>query len=204
MNDHYFTNRPRVASKPVGFQAELRGKTYSFTTDAGVFSKGELDVGSQILIETMSLKPGDAVLDLGCGYGPIGIVAATLVGPKGKVCMVDVNERACELARENLAKNEIKNAQVFVGDGVKALPASCGFDVVLSNPPIRAGKSVFYPLLAEAFDALKPGGCLFVVIRTKQGAKSLATYLKELAGACDTIAKKAGFRILKCCKQLHT
>ncbi|HBG00642.1 MAG TPA: 16S rRNA methyltransferase [Firmicutes bacterium] len=200
---HYYSPNPHLPHEKTVIEYTVEGRRLRFVTDAGVFSRQKVDYGSSVLIRTLPPLTGE-VLDLGCGYGPIGIVAATLVGPKGKVCMVDVNERACELARENLAKNEIKNAQVFVGDGVKALPASCGFDVVLSNPPIRAGKSVFYPLLAEAFDALKPGGCLFVVIRTKQGAKSLATYLKELAGACDTIAKKAGFRILKCCKQLHT
>ncbi|HHT90519.1 MAG: methyltransferase [Bacillota bacterium] len=204
MNDHYFTSKPSAASKPVEFQAELRGRTYVFQTDTGVFSKGELDMGSRILIETMSLRRGDRVLDLGCGYGPLGLVAADLVGPLGKVYMVDVNERAGELARENMAKNGITNAQIFVGNGIQALPPGLRFDAVLSNPPIRAGKAVFYPLLSEAYHILKPGGCLWVVIRTKQGAKSLQAYLEELAGSCQTMAKKAGFRVLKCCKQLHT
>jgi 16S rRNA (guanine1207-N2)-methyltransferase len=129
------------------------------------------------------------------------MAAATLVGPEGQVYMVDVNERAVELARKNLSQNAIKNAQVLVSDGLEAV-ANLKFDWVLSNPPIRAGKGVFYPLLTEAYKALNPGGCLLVVIRTKQGAKSLENYLRELAGNCETIQKKAGFRVLKCCKQL--
>ena len=100
-----------------------------------------------------------------------------------------------------MSQNAIKNAQVLVSDGLEAV-ANLKFDWVLSNPPIRAGKGVFYPLLTEAYKALNPGGCLLVVIRTKQGAKSLENYLRELAGNCETIQKKAGFRVLKCCKQL--
>ena len=204
MNDHYFTSKPSAKSEPREFAVELRGRTYSFLTDAGVFSKDEVDMGTRILIDTLSLKPGETVLDLGSGYGPIGMVAATLVGPTGRVYMVDVNERACELARKNLIRNGIDHAQVFLGDGINALPENVGFDWVLSNPPIRTGKAVVYPLLTEGYHALRPGGCLVVVIRTKQGAKSLEGYLQDLAGHCDTIEKKAGFRVLKCCKPLHT
>ena len=203
MNDHYFTSKPRAQHQIQEFSTELRGTTYVFTTDSGVFSKDEVDLGSRILIDTLSLEPGATVLDVGCGYGPIGMVAAQLVGPSGFVYMVDVNERACELAKENLAKNGIKHAQVLVSHGLSALPSDLTFDWVLSNPPIRAGKDVYYKILTDAFHALKVGGCLMVAIRTIQGAKSLAAYLETLAGHCETIEKKAGFRVLKCCKQLH-
>lgn len=204
MNDHYFTSKPRARHNRKEFTAELRGKTYIFQTDAGVFSKDEIDLGSRILIDSLDLKQGDTVLDLGCGYGPIGIAAADLVGPSGRVYLIDVNERACELARENLAKNGIRHAEVLVSDELGALPHDLQFDWVLSNPPIRAGKAVVYQLLTDAYHRLRPGGCLMAVIRTKQGAKSLETYLRDLAGNCETVAKKAGFRVLKCCKQLHT
>ena len=201
MSDHYFTSQPSAKHKPLEFEAKLRGKTYSFQTDAGVFSKAEVDLGSQILIDTLSCQPGDTVLDLGCGYGPIGMVASTLVGPSGEVTMVDVNERAVELARANLTKNRIENARVLVSNGLEALSGQ-KFNWVLSNPPIRAGKAVYYPLLTDAYYALKPGGCLMVVIRTKQGAKSLEAYLKESTGDCETMVKKAGFRVLRCCAEI--
>ncbi len=204
MSDHYFTNEPSAKHAPREFEAKLRGKSYTFQTDAGVFSKGEIDLGSRILIDTLPCQAGETILDLGCGYGPIGMVASTLVGTSGEVHMVDVNERAVALARENLAKNGIENAKVMVSDGLNGLPPDLTFDWVLSNPPIRAGKLVIYQLLTDAYHRLKPSGCLLVVIRTKQGAKSLESYLTELAGECVTIEKKAGFRVLKCCKHLHT
>ncbi len=204
MNDHYFTSEPGTKHDPKEFSVQLRGKTYVFQTDAGVFSRDEVDLGTRILIDTLPLQPGQTVLDMGSGYGPIGAVAATMVGPSGKVYMIDVNHRACDLARANLVRNGIQHAQVFAGDGLQALPAGLAFDWVLSNPPIRAGKAVMYSLLTDGFHALKPGGCLLVVIRTKQGAKSLEHYLSELAGCCETIEKKAGFRVLKCCKPLRT
>lgn len=200
MTDHYFSNQPDSKHRRQEFSAKLRGKTYVFQTDAGVFSRGEVDLGSRILIDILPLKAGDTVLDLGCGYGPMGIVAANLVGPSGQVHMVDVNERAVALAKENVEKNQINNATVMVSDGISAL-RDLTFDWVISNPPIRAGKKVMYPLLAEAYDRLNPGGCLLVVIRTKQGAKSLEAYLQELSN-CETLKKKAGFRVLKCCKHL--
>jgi len=204
MNDHYFTGKPSAKHEPREFSTELRGKTYFFQTDAGVFSKDDVDTGTRILIDTLTLEPGQTILDLGCGYGPIGLVAANMVGPGGFVYMVDVNERACELARQNLSKNGIEHAKVFLGDGIHALPERIAFDWVLTNPPIRTGKAVVYPLLAEAYHSLTAGGCLVAVIRTKQGAKSLEAFLRDLAGQCDTIEKKAGFRVLKCCKPLHT
>jgi len=128
MNDHYFTSKPRARHNRKEFTAELRGKTYISQTDAGVFSKDEIDLGSRILIDSLDLKQGDTVLDLGCGYGPIGIAATDLVGPSGRVYLIDVNERACELARENLAKNGIRHAEVLVSDGLGALPHDLQFD----------------------------------------------------------------------------
>lgn len=203
MSEHYFTNQPSAKHRPLEFTAELRGRMYLFHTDAGVFSRAEVDFGSQLLIDALPCQAGDTVLDLGCGYGPIGLVASTLVNPGGQVYLVDVNERAVELANKNLANNGITNARALVSDGLAAL-TSLQFDWVLSNPPIRAGKKVVYSLLTDAYAALRPGGCLLVVIRTKQGAKSLEAYLQDLAGNCETIQKKSGFRILKCCKQPQT
>ena len=91
MSEHYFTAKPGAEHRPSDFTAELKGRTYRFVTDAGVFSKGEVDFGTRLLIDCLELRPGDVVLDLGCGYGPIGVVAGDLVGPDGRVYMVEVN-----------------------------------------------------------------------------------------------------------------
>jgi len=200
VSEHYFSKKPAAEHRPGEFSAELRGRLYHFQTDAGVFSKNEIDRGTEILLDNLPCGPGEVVLDLGCGYGPIGIVAADLVGPYGKVYMVDINERAVQLAQANVGKNGVSNAQVVVSDGLAALPGKT-FDWVVSNPPIRAGKEVVYHLLTQGFAALRPSGCLLVVIRTKQGAKSLQAYLQDLAGSCETVERKSGFRVLKCCKQ---
>lgn len=203
MSEHYFTSQPRAEHKPLCFKATLRDREYTFHTDAGVFSKDEIDLGSKILIESLPANLGETVLDLGCGYGPVGMVAASLVNDHGRVYLVDVNERAVDLANKNIKANKISNAQASVSDGLQNL-AGYKFDNIITNPPIRAGKKVIYPMLADAYDALKPGGCLFVVIRTKQGAKSLESHLQGLSGDCSTIQKKSGFRVLKCCKPPST
>lgn len=201
MSEHYFSEKPAAEHRPLQFQAELRGRLYSFHTDAGVFSRQGIDAGSRLLIESFPGRPGDIILDLGCGYGPIGIAAADLAGPSGYVYLVDVNQRAVELAAGNLAVNGITNGEALISDGLQALPGQ-KFHWVLCNPPVRAGKKTVYSLLSEAFEALYPQGCLLVVIRTKQGAKSLYSFLEDLAGNCETVSKKSGFRVLKCCKLL--
>lgn len=199
MTEHYFSNQPSAKHKPLTFQATLRNKEYLFETDAGVFSRTEIDLGSQILIESLPAQLGNTVLDLGCGYGPIGMVAASLVNSSGQVYLVDINERAVELANRNIKANGIMNAQALVSDGLQEL-ADVKFDNILTNPPIRAGKKVVYSMLKDAYAALNQGGCLFVVIRTKQGAKSLEKHLTEIGAICSTIQKKHGFRVYKCCK----
>lgn len=202
MTEHYFTSKPTSEHKVFHFTAVLRGKEYVFQTDAGVFSRREIDRGTQLLIESLLCKEGDVVLDLGCGYGPIGIAAGDLVGPKGHVYLVDMNERAVELASENLKANQVTNGTALVSDGFRSLPEDLQFDWVVTNPPIRAGKAVVYGLLDDAYESLKPGGGLMVVIRTKQGAKSMERYLTDLFGNCETVNRGSGFRVFSCCKHL--
>lgn len=193
MSEHYYTNRPKAPHEETSFDTTLRGMSFRFVTDAGVFSRERVDFGSLLLIEAMRIGAADTVLDLGCGYGPIGMVAARLA-PEGFIYMVDVNERAVELARRNLAANGIANAEVRVGDGLAAVPG-IAFDVILTNPPIRAGKATVYRLLEEARAALKPGGSLWVVIQTKQGAPSMKRKLAELFGNVTDVDRKAGYHV---------
>lgn len=195
MTQHYYTNDPVAAHDEAEFIARLRGREFRFRTDAAVFSRDRVDFGSQLLIETVELASDDAVLDLGCGYGPLGVTAAAFV-PKGRVYLVDVNQRAADLARRNLEENGLaQRGEVRVGDGTSPV-AGIAFTKVLCNPPVRAGKATVQRLMSEAHGALAPGGSLWVVIQNKQGAPSLRAYLEQLFGNCEDVARKAGYRIL--------
>lgn len=195
MSEHYFTDRPSAEHDETSFPATLRGMEFTFITDAGVFSRERVDFGSLLLIEAMQIGPSDTVLDLGCGYGPIGAVAAKLA-PQGTVYMVDVNERAALLAKRNLRANGIANVDVRAGDGLEPV-REIAFDAIVTNPPIRAGKTVIYRLVDEAHAALKPGGSLWVVIQNKQGAPSMKKKLQALFSVVRDVDRKAGFHIFR-------
>ncbi len=195
MAEHYYTNNPQSKQEIREFSVELRGKIYYFKTNAGVFSKSELDEGSKLLISVLPVQCGDIVLDVGCGYGPLGIVAADMVGSLGRVDMVDINQRAVQLSQENIVLNQIKNAQVKWSEGFTQVDAT--YDWVITNPPIRVGKKVIYQMVEDASTHLRPGGGLVMVIRTKQGAKSMANHIQHLFGNVETITKNKGYRILQ-------
>jgi 16S rRNA (guanine1207-N2)-methyltransferase len=195
LTEHYYTAKPETAHDEARFTAELRGMTFEFVTDSAVFSRDRVDFGSALLIEAMQIRPTDTVLDLGCGYGPIGMTAAKLA-PEGKVYMVDVNERAAGLARRNLEANGVTNAEVRVGDALEPV-TGIQFDTVLTNPPIRAGKQTIYKMIDEAYAALKPDGAIYVVIQTKQGAPSMKKKLSELFNEVDDVERQAGYHVFK-------
>jgi 16S rRNA (guanine1207-N2)-methyltransferase len=198
MSEHYYTNNPKAAHDESQISVTLRGFALTFTTDAAVFSRQRIDFGSALLIEVMQIRPDDVVLDLGCGYGPIGTVAGRLA-PQGRVYLVDVNERAAALARRNLDENGVTNAEVRVGDGLAPVRGLV-FDKVLTNPPIRAGKQVIYQMVDDAFAQLKPGGEYWCVIQTKQGAPSMKKKLKETFGNVEDVEREAGYHIFRAVK----
>lgn len=199
MSEHYYTKDPKVKSDRKTISAELRGKVFQFTTDAGVFSKGGIDFGSQLLLESFEMPAisGD-ILDVGCGYGPIGLTIAA-VFPERKIQMVDVNERAIALSKENALRNHISNINVYPSDGL-SLVEDLDFAAILTNPPIRAGKDVVFAFYEKSFDRLKSGGELWVVIQKKQGAPSSAKHLEMIFGNVAVIAKHKGYYILKAIK----
>lgn len=193
MTQHYFSPDPGTRHDYREFTATLRGMDFTFRTDTSVFSRDRVDFGSALLIETMRVPAEGAVLDLGCGYGPIGIAAARL-SPGARVYLVDVNERAAQLAGINAEANGAANVEVRVGDGLLAVQG-VRFDTILTNPPIRAGKQVIYALIDGAYTALKPGGAIWVVIQTKQGAPSMKKKLQETFGNVEDVDRKAGYHI---------
>lgn len=198
MSDHYYSNKPQSASQRQTFDAELRGYSFRLTSDAGVFSRDGVDYGSRVLIEHMDIPNGARVLDIGCGYGPIGLTAARLA-PQGHVTLIDINERAVELAEVNAATNGIRNVSFALSDLFSAVEGQT-FDVILSNPPIRAGKVVVHNLFTDSWNYLKPGGTTWVVIQKKQGAPSAKAKLEQLYGEenVQEVGKDKGFRIYRC------
>ena len=193
MNDQYYTADPHSESKPVPCAFPYRGYGLNFMTDAGVFSKGELDIGSRLLLDALPALTGD-VLDLGCGWGAIGVAIAK-ANKQARVVMADVNRRALALCRENCQRNGV-SAEVIESDGMAEV-LDRRFDAVVTNPPIRAGKQVIYRMFADAARSLNPGGALYLVIRKQQGAESCVKYLKTLYGEVEKLDKSGGFWVLR-------
>ncbi|MBW4084671.1 class I SAM-dependent methyltransferase [Paenibacillus sp. S150] len=195
MSQHYYSQQPEARHDRRTIETVLRGKSLRFTSDAGVFSKGDIDYGSRVLIEAMDIPDGSSVLDVGCGYGPIGISAAYLA-PKGHVTMIDINGRAAQLARENARNNGIVNVTVMESDVLSAVKGQ-KFDVIVTNPPIRAGKAVVHQIFEEAYEHLYEGGTLWIVIQKKQGAPSAAAKLESLFPVVEEAGKDKGYRIIR-------
>ncbi len=193
MPEHYFTSKPESAHEDRRFTAEFAGKTLFFQTDAGVFSKQHIDPGSLLLCKNL---PGDLsgnVLDLGCGWGAMTVLTLA-AHPDVRMTMSDVNERALELADENVAANGMK-ARAILSEGFKKIDGL--FDAVITNPPIRAGKEVVYGIFRDAGAHLRPGGALYAVVRKQQGAESALRFLKSVYVAADVIEKDGGYWILR-------
>ncbi|PLR96358.1 class I SAM-dependent methyltransferase [Bacillus sp. T33-2] len=196
MSEHYYSRSPETASDPVYWDFTLRGNKFRFKTDSGVFSKKEVDFGSRLLIDTFELPENHGrILDVGCGYGPIGLSIAKAY-PDTFVHMVDVNERALSLAKENAQLNNIQNVHVYESDRLTGVSEK-EFMAIVTNPPIRAGKKVVHEIFEQSSHHLLPGGELWVVIQKKQGAPSAIDKLNGLFGQVDVVEKKKGYFIIK-------
>ena len=189
----YFDNKD-LPSKMVRKECFLWGTKFIFYTDNGVFSKDGLDFGSRLLLETIPLEEvGGKVLDMGCGYGVLGIVLNKVLSCS--VDMVDVNLRAIHLASINIKENHCQNVCVFESNVYSNINSK--YTCIITNPPIRAGKKVVYDIVMNAQKYLEKDGVLFLVIRKEQGAKSLIVDL-EKQYTVEVLERKKGFYILKC------
>jgi len=196
MADHYFSREPRAEGGRRTFAITLRGHAFRFVTEAGVFSREGVDRGTRLMLAELDIGPADRVLDLGCGWGAVGAAAARLA-PQGQVTLLDINARAVELARTNLAANALTNAEVHRSDGYEAV-AGRDFDIIALNPPVRAGLTVVHRLIEEAREHLAPGGRFYLVARTQQGAVRLAKKMAEVFGGVEEVAKGGGYRVFLC------
>ena len=189
----YFTNE-NLPSNIRRTECFVLGNKFTFLTDNGVFSKDGLDFGSRLLLETIPLEEvGGKILDMGCGYGVFGIVLGKLTSCD--VDMVDVNLRAIHLAKMNIEENKVKNVNVFESNVYQNIKSK--YSVIVTNPPIRAGKKIVYDIVMNAKDYLEKDGKLFLVIRKEQGAKSLIVDLEKIY-TIEVLKKKKGFFIIKC------
>ncbi|MCA0989453.1 class I SAM-dependent methyltransferase [Guptibacillus algicola] len=199
MGEHYYTRKPEVKSQPNRITEVLRGMKFQFTTDSGVFARKEVDFGSKLLIESFVDPDVDGdIVDVGCGYGPIGISLASQF-PERRFYMLDVNERAVDLAMSNATRNNVSNLTVMPSDQLSAVNDRT-FACVITNPPIRAGKQVVHGIFEEAHDVLKENGSLWIVIQKKQGAPSAIAKLEEMFQKVETVSKKKGYYIIKAVK----
>ena len=192
--DHYFSAQPSCEDRFGIIKATLRGRKLQFLTSSSVFSKKKVDLGTCVLIDAMVLPQTGSVLDIGCGYGAVGITAAA-INPQLRVVMTDVNMRAVRLAKQNIEGNHLRNAQVTYGYLYEPVE-SMRFDAVLSNPPVSAGMDVVRAIIAGAPKVLLPGGSFQMVIRSKIGAKSLPELFTEVFGSCEVLSRESGFRVL--------
>ncbi len=179
----------------------VRGFDLRLQTQPGVFAHRELDEGTRLLIEAMRVSPTARVLDWGCGYGAIGIIAAKLA-TKGHVTLVDVDIRATRLAQRNLEMNKVENADVVLGDGTDDLPPKTRFDLILSNPPTHSGREVLDSLVTSSFKALRPRGQIYLVINR---LLSLRREVEDIYGNTETVARQKGFVVIRAVKvpRLH-
>lgn len=199
---HYYDENPEVESDESLFTYSYDNHDLELVTDAGVFSKGKIDFGSDLLVKTFlkTYPPGPTknIIDVGCGYGPIGLMIAK-VSPHHEVTMVDVNQRALNLSRKNKKRNRIDNVEIKESDGLSQVEDNT-YDFVLTNPPIRAGKEVVHRILEDAYVKLKLDGELFVVIQKKQGMPSAKKKMQDTFDNVEVLEKSKGYYILRSVK----
>ena len=192
MTKMYFAENPDAKHDIHELNVELLGQRLTFLTDAGVFSKKMIDYGSRVLLSVLDFEAGERVLDVGCGYGPLGLTLAKAQGVTAT--MVDINQRALDLAQKNAERNQI-SADIFQSNVYEKVSGI--FDHIISNPPIRAGKQVVHEVISGSYGHLTEGGDLTLVIQKKQGAPSAKSKMETVFGNCEIVKKDKGYYILR-------
>lgn len=195
----YFDNNENLISKKREISVLLNDTKYTFISDNGVFSKGEVDYGSIALLKIL-LKQNFTgnILDIGCGYGTIGLILAKNF-TECNFLLSDVNIRACALARENKKSFGVKNVEIIESDIFQNINKN--FDYIVTNPPIRAGKKVIYSIFEQSYHHLNQNGSLFIVIRRSHGAESAQKFIHSVFGNCELLKKDKGFYVYCATKQ---
>ncbi len=189
----YFDNIPGLSSKPRIIQFDINGVELSFQSDNGVFSKEQVDEGTKALLKVLFSFPLQGkILDLGCGYGALGLTLAYFI-PTSTFVLTDINERAIALTQINIKRLHLENVTCRLSNIYENINEL--FHSIVINPPIRAGKTVIYEMFRGAYDHLYDDGSLFIVIRKSHGAHSAEAYIKKVFGNCDLLKKEKGYYI---------
>ena len=202
--NHYFSEKPEIKSEKKRIKYTIQNKKFEFITDNGVFSKSKVDFGTDLMLNEFLKKnrglevEKTKILDIGCGYGVVSVILKSFY-PEISITLSDVNERALELSEENLKKYGINDYHIIKSDAFEKITEK--FDVILSNPPIRAGKDIIFKIYSEAYEHLNENGEFYCVIQTKHGAKSTQRKLEEVFGNCETLEINAGYRIFRSVKK---
>jgi len=197
VNNHYFTDNRHLPNDRRELSFQYQGVALRFISDNGVFSKSAVDYGSKVLLEALGEHEAQLqtdILDVGCGYGVLGL-SIKKAYPDKRVTMLDINPRAVELTELN-ARNNQCDVTVHVSDAYEKVENEC-FSDIITNPPIRTGKKVIYPIFANAYQHLYHQGILWVVIRKAQGDESAKKYIESVFGNCEIIKKDKGYCILR-------
>jgi 16S rRNA (guanine1207-N2)-methyltransferase len=194
--EQYFVAQPHARSVRAERRFLYQGELLSFVVDSGIFASHGIDPGTALLIENLTLRRSDRILDLGCGWGAVGVAAAKSA-PEGRVVLTDVNRRAARLARENLDRNRVRNAEVRVGSLFEPVAGET-FDVIATNPPFHAGRPLVLKLLSEAPNHLAPDGRLILVGKGSQGIRFYQEWLEaHWPGPVAVLGRGSGYRVLE-------
>ena len=191
---HYFQDDPNLASNIKKISFEINGITMNLLTDNGVFSKSKVDEGSLAFLKVLlPLDLGNNILDLGCGYGTLGLTLA-VAKKEARVVLADINSRALNMCKRNAELlNVSQRVTILQSDIYTKIEGK--YDSIVINPPIRAGKIVTYKMYEEAKQYLIDGGSLLIVIRKAQGAESAAKYIESIFGNITLLDRHKGYHI---------
>lgn len=190
---HYFVNDPLLESKPKIISYDIFSRQFQLQTDLGVFSKSQIDEGTYALLKVLiPLNLSGKILDVGCGYGALGLTLASFL-PDSQFTLVDINERAVALSINNASCLSLKNVTCLQSDIYEKVEGK--FDSIVINPPIRSGKKIIYAMFSGAIDHLANGGSLFIVIRKSHGAESAKTYITSIFNNCALLKRDKGYYI---------
>ncbi len=189
---HYYSEKQTSPLRLEKIKAILRGKPFEFYSGSGVFSKKKVDNGTRVLVENCVVKNNWKILDLGCGYGVVGIVIAKIF-PKTTILMVDVNKRALKLAKMNLELNNVDNVEVKYSNLYSAVKEK--FNTIVVNPPITAGRKLCFRIIEESKEHLEKDGLLQLIARHRKGGKMLGEKMLEVFGNMEEKTKSGGYRL---------